>query len=600
VNRNTVWARVLVEELARAGVSGVCMAPGSRSTPLVLAAAGRDDLRIRVFIDERSAAFFALGLGRATGRPAAVITTSGTAVANLLPATVEASQAEVPLLLLTADRPPRLRDADANQTIPQAGLLASWTRWRAELPEPEVSDRALRHLRVQACRAVAMARGLPAGPVHLDVPFEKPLEPVGVEGDVPPDFAAEAPLAWAGRGPGADASPFTAIGPSRPRLADEAVDALVRTVTSASRGVLVAGPHPEARTLAPALRRVAAGAEFLLLADPLAGARWPAPDPRVPSCTFHDLWLGSEAVAAALRPDLVVRLGAAPTSAAVQRWLAGLAGVPQLVIDAGHRYKDHLAVAHEVIRACPVDTLRRVADRMPGGGGVGGEWTRRWLGVDAAAGGALEDASPAWTGADHEGRIAAALVGHLDAGTPLFVSSSMPIRDVDAFGGGRARALDVYGNRGASGIDGIVSTALGVAAGTGAPTVALVGDLALLHDVNGLLATREPDAQVVFVVVNNDGGGIFHMLPIADYEPDFTPYFATPHGILPERAAALYELAYRRLDGVAALPGAVATALDSGRSWIFELRTDRAANRAAHADTRAAAEAAAEAALDAP
>jgi 2-succinyl-5-enolpyruvyl-6-hydroxy-3-cyclohexene-1-carboxylate synthase len=600
VNRNTVWARVLVEELVRSGVTDVCMAPGSRSTPLVLAAARQEGVRLRVFIDERSAAFFALGLGRATARPAAVLTTSGTAVANLLPAVVEASQSEVPLLVLSADRPPHLRDADANQTIDQTDIFGRFVRWSAELAPPEVDDRSLRHLRVQACRAVAHARGLPGGPVHLDVPFAKPLEPVEVAGDVPAELAEEAPGAWRGRsaegGAGADgaAPPFTRIGLRCPRLDEDALAALARRLGDVERGVVVAGPHPEGARLGPAVRDFALASGFILLADPLSGARWPSTSPEVTSLVAHDLWLSSDLAAARLAPELVIRVGATPTSASLQRWLSRRCDTPQLVIDAGHRYKDHLAVAHEVVPACPVDTLTRVTCRLPTPGAATGSWREQWSAVDRRAVEAVREFEPDIL---HEGRIARALVETLPATTPLFVSSSMPVRDVDGYGGGRDRPLAVHGNRGASGIDGIVSTALGVAAGAGTTVVALVGDLAFLHDVNGLLATREPDADVVFVVVNNDGGGIFHMLPVAEHEPEFTPYFATPHGVQPQVGAALYGVPHRRVESTSDLVAAVEAALKTAGSEVVEIRTDRALNERGHAQSRGAAGRAAEAVL---
>lgn len=603
MNPATPWARALVSELVRSGVTDVCMAPGSRSTPLVLAAARQDGLRLRVFLDERSAGFFALGLGRASGRPAAVLTTSGTAVANLLPAVVEASQAEVPLIVLSADRPARLRDADANQTISQATLFGDFVRWRAELERPRADDDALRHLRVQACRAVAEALGLPAGPVHLDVPFEKPLEPT--PGDVPgAGEALEAPDGgrggWRGRGDGPAAPPYSRISMRRPRLGEGEVEALARRLAATSRGVIVAGPHPEAERLGPVARALARATGFLLLADPLSGARWPAPDDGVWTCVAHDAWLDSEVLAGALHPDLILRVGAAPTSASLLRWLSARHDVPQVVLDAGHRYKDHLAVAHEVLRGCPVDALDRVAARLrsaaeePRAGSDA--WARGWARVDAAAAGVLapETAPPA--APLHEGRIARALVEALDPGVPLFVSSSMPVRDVDGFGGPRSRPLQVVGNRGASGIDGIVSTALGVAAGRGAPVVALVGDLAFLHDVNGLLATREPDAAVVFVVVNNDGGGIFHTLPVAAHEPAFTPYFATPHGVDPARAAALYGVAHHRAATPDEVVNRVRACLASGDGAVVEIRTDREENHRERTRVRAAARRAAEAA----
>jgi 2-succinyl-5-enolpyruvyl-6-hydroxy-3-cyclohexene-1-carboxylate synthase len=586
----TVLARILIDELARAGVDQICLAPGSRSTPLVLAAASRPGFRLRVFLDERSAAFFALGWGRATGRPAAVVTTSGTAVANLLPAVVEASQGEVPLVLLTADRPPRLRDADANQAIVQPGIFGDYVRFHTDLAGPLEQAAEYRHLGAVAGRAVAAAVGWPAGPVHLNLPFDKPLEP------------GEAPSAGSlTPGPGSGdvgrphGAPWVRVTPRRPRASDDEIEALAARISGAERPVLVAGPHASAGELGPAVRSLAAALEAPLLADPLSGGRYGADAVAAP--VHYDLFLGDGPVARALAPDLIVRVGQAPTSAALLAWMEAWSGTEQVVVDGGLRWKDHLATASTYLQADAADALGRVRARLGATKAGRTGWTDRWERADRAARDALGALAPDHA---HEGRILAAVVGALPGGTPLFVSSSMPVRDLDAYGGAAPGPLPVFANRGASGIDGIVSSALGVAAGAARPVVAVVGDLALLHDVNGLLATREDDARVVFVVVNNDGGGIFHFLPVSEHEPAFTPYFATPHGIEPARAAALYGVGHRLVDGAAALAEALPGALASGRSAILEVRTDRARNRDAHAAAAEAVRRAARAALDLP
>lgn len=591
MNRNTIHAQVLVDELVRVGVTDLCIAPGSRSTPLILAAAARGPqgdgaLRIRVFIDERSAAFFALGLGKATGRPAAVVTTSGTAVANLLPAVVEAAWSETPLLLLTADRPARLREADANQVIDQRGIFGRYPVLALELPPPEVSDEALRHLRATAGRAVAAAMGLPAGPVHLNLPYAKPLEPVPVPTDLPEGYPEAAEPGLSGR---SDGGPWITVGVRRPRASDDEIAALARELEGAERGVVVAGPHPEADRLGPVLRRFAAAWGAPLLADPLSGGRH-GPPAGATVIAGYDLLLRDPETAAALRPDRIVRVGAAPTSAALVAWLDRHRDVPQTVIDAGRRWKDHQAIAHHAVPVCPVDALHRLAAEGLETGEEG--WRARWSRADRAV------ADQALAGPAHEGHLARAVVDALPANAPLFVSSSMPVRDVDAFGGARDETVSVLGNRGASGIDGIVSTALGVAAGSGRATAALVGDLAFLHDLNGLLATRERDARLVLVVVNNDGGGIFHMLPVREREPAFTPYFATPHGADFEKAAGVYGVDYRRV-APEGLGGAVSEALTSEREGtvVLEVLTDRDDNSTAHAAAVQRAVAAARSAL---
>ena len=574
-DHNAVWAQAFAEELARAGVSDVCIAPGSRSAPLVLACARLGAFRMRVHLDERAAGYFALGLGKATGIPAAVVTTSGTAAANLFPAVVEASLSESPLLVLTADRPHRLRGADANQTIEQVRLYGVYTREFFDVPMPAAEGPALRHLRTIAGRAVASAVGLPAGPVHLNFPFDLPLEPTGRDhGDGQDALAVAHPLAVRGR---TVAGPYVSVGRRRPILGEGEIGALRTRLAASRRPLLVAGPSVDATALGAAATRFAEALEVPVLADPLSGARY-GHRRGGHACAGYDLFLREPAVRSALVPDLVLRVGRTPTSAALIEYLENVSLDAQVVIDPSYRWKDHLATAAHVFRGDAADALGRLAERRQRAE-RDPAWRTLWIRLEHAVGAALEEPL-ARTGAStrFEGMVARHVVRAIPADGTLFVSGSMPIRDVDAFGGTRTDPLRVVGNRGASGIDGIMSTALGVAAGIGATVVALLGDLALLHDTNGLLAAREPDARVVFVVVNNDGGGIFHFLPIREHEPHFTPLFATPHGIEPERVAALHGLPWQRVDPEN-LSEQVERAVLEGRSRILEVKTDREINR---------------------
>lgn len=592
---NTVWARSFVDELARSGLRDVIIAPGSRSTPLVMAFAADDRIRARVHLDERSAGFFALGVGKAVGRPAAVVTTSGTAVANLLPAVVEACQAGVPLLILTADRPHRLRGADANQAIDQAGIFGGFTRGFHEMAPPTLDEAALRHLRAVACRAFGATLAPEAGPVHVNFPFDKPLEP-----EEPGDDAGGAVGESVGGAVGEairgreDGSPFTRVRRGAARLAEGELDQLLEGVDPA-RGVIVAGPTEQGATTGPAVVAFASATGFPLLADPLSGARYGSPG-AAHVVAGYDLFLREEAVMRRLAPSLVVRVGAAPTSAALQRWLARHSGVEQIVIDAGGRWKDHGATASRYALADPVDTLRRAGARWSETGDHDAGlpradlgWADSWLRCDDATRRAL-DADAARSGeasreggavAAHEGEIVAAALTAMPSGANLVVSSSMPIRDLDAFGHPRPEPLSVYANRGASGIDGVVSTAFGIASQSDAPTVCVIGDVAFFHDQNGLLWSREEDAPVVFLLVDNDGGGIFHMLPIADHDPDFTRFFATPHGLDPRHAADAHGLAFREVEAEEVGVGVAETAA-SGETSVIRVRTDRRENRRRH------------------
>ncbi len=573
---NTLWATAFVDELARAGVREVVLAPGSRSTPLVMACAADDRIRTRVHLDERSAAFFALGVGKATGRPAAVVTTSGTAVANVFPAVIEASQSGVPLVVLTADRPHRLRGADANQAIDQPGIYGGYVRAFFEAAPPSLDPRELRHLRALACRTVAAAVGAEAGPVHVNFPFDKPLEPQALD----EGFASAHPLAARGR---ADGAPFTSIEASRACMSDVDVGALADRLRT-SHGVIVAGPSEIASRIGPAVLRLSAATGFPVLADPLSGVRY-GPKGEAHVVAAADIFLRDDAVRARLAPEVILRTGASPTSAAVQRWLFEHEGVPQIVIDDGSRWKDHGTTASEYVRADPVDTLDRLAVRLEGSvleaSAVNADsFSDSWRAVETAA---LEALLAAQTeGPAHEGDVVRATIESLPDHANLVVSSSMPIREVDAFGHPRDGVLRVLANRGASGIDGVVSTAFGAASQSDEPTVCIIGDVAFFHDQNGLLWSREDDAAVVFVLIDNDGGGIFHMLPISGHDPDFTRYFATPHGIDPMHAAAAHGVEYAE-SSPESITADIRRMLDAKRTAVLRVRTDRVMNHARRA-----------------
>jgi 2-succinyl-5-enolpyruvyl-6-hydroxy-3-cyclohexene-1-carboxylate synthase len=568
-NPNTLWAETLMEELARSGVREVCLAPGSRSTPLVLAAARQPELRLFPLVDERSAGFFALGLGKATGRPAAVVTTSGTAGANLYPAVIEASQGDVPLLVLTADRPRRLSDTDGNQSMDQLRLFGGFPRAFFHLGSVRIEDPYLAHLRAVAARSVAAARGAPPGPVHLNLPFEKPLEPGPEEGDTVRD-----PV------------PALRIPPRRFRVEAREVDRVADLLARARRGLIVAGPVPDGHVVGPRALALAEATGFPLLADPLSGARYaPKGGATVPAA--YDLFLRSPEVARILAPELVLRVGGSPTSAATVDYLRNQDDAAQVVVDQGFRWKDHTGRVQGYLQGAPEEILDRLAERASGTRDP--EWLQRWEEVEGRAlavlegwglgrfrkkdGGAGEGREP--EEGILEGAILAAVVRTLPEGASLLVGNSMPIRDLDAFAHPREERLRVVGNRGVSGIDGLVSTALGLASGSKGPTVGVLGDLSLHHDMNGLLAMRDGRIPAVLVVVNNDGGGIFHLLPVRDHEPPFTELFATPHGLDFRLAAELYRIPFHRARSVEELRTVLARALARDEPLILEIRTHR-------------------------
>lgn len=614
MNPSTALACVLVDELARAGVTDAVLAPGSRSAPLAMALHAEARIRLHVEIDERSAAFLAVGLAKAGGRPAAVVSTSGTATANFHPAVVEADHARVPLLVLTADRPPELRHTAANQTIDQIKLYGSNVRWFVEVGAPDPSGlevgaaevgagglaSAVPYWRSLAARAVATARGRPPGPVHLNLAFREPLVPDADEGPGNGLLAGRP----AGR-------PWTVATPAKPALAEETVHALTERVAGAKRGLLVVGDT----TAAPApLLALAAAAGWPVIAEPLSGAR--AGDHAI--STAHHL-LASPTFAADHRPDLVLRVGRIGLSKPLLAFLD--AGVPQVLVDPDGVWLDPTRVLDEIVTADPGALCAAVAARLPAHSEpVHSEPAHSHpVPADPAlADPALADRAPvdrapadlapadpapaesawlrAWRDAEHrargcldalldagdepsEPRTARDLAAALPDGSVLVAASSMPVRDLDQFMAPRA-GLRVLGNRGASGIDGFVSTALGVALATDGPAAALAGDLSVLHDQNGFLLAERPD--LVLVVINNDGGGIFSFLPPAQHRASFETLFGTPHGIDLAGLAGVYGLAHTRIERAGDLVPAVDHHLAGGGVTLVEVRTQRPANVALH------------------
>jgi len=462
-----------------------------------------------------------------------VVTTSGTAAANLFPAVVEASQSEIPFLALTADRPAALRGTDANQTIDQRDLFGGYARRSIDVALPKPTAAGLARLGAAVETAWRAALGSPAGPAHLNVQFAKPLEPVHVPGDVPPGLEPRLP----GSAPPGDA-PGT--------LPSDAGGELAALLQGARRPLIVCGPNQRSRIGRAALA-LAARVRAPLVADPLSGARFGRGAERW-TMSSADLSLRAEDVAAALRPDLVVRVGRAPTSAAVRRYLERHADARQLVLDAAHRWRDHLATRARPLTGDPVATLERAA--TTDSGQADEAWVERWRAVDRAARLAVE---PPLAEMWFEGAVADAMAQSLPEGTPWFIGNSMPIRDVDAFTRATDRSLHALGLRGASGIDGNVSAALGAAAASGRPAAALIGDLTLLHDVGALLADRPPGISLHLVVIQNRGGGIFHMLPIREHDPPFTPYVVMPQSVDLGAVAAAAGIPHRLVSSAAEL-----------------------------------------------
>jgi 2-succinyl-5-enolpyruvyl-6-hydroxy-3-cyclohexene-1-carboxylate synthase len=558
-----VLLRAFVDELARCGMRHACTSPGSRSAPLVLSLARDPRLRCHSHIDERCAGFFALGLAKRSGLPAAVACTSGTAVAELAPAVIEAREARVPLLVLSADRPAELRENGAGQAIDQLKLFGSAAKWFFEVSlDGGAGPEQLRFIRTLACRAYWTALQDRPGAVHLNFPLREPL--VSDE---------ELPADPSGRADGLPRVRRTAAAPSSSAAERE----LRELVGGSRRGVLIAGRDERGGGLAGAAARFAGAAGWPLLADPLSGAR------RGEAAVAHyDMLLRDERFAAGHEPDLVLRVGDLPVSKPLRGWLAGLGSTAQLALDPEGAWQDPSSSVSRSLALDPAGALERLAGELGGGRAGGSEWLEDWRSADELAAEALLGVLDGH--ALCEPAVAAELGVLLAGEATLFVASSMPVRDIESFWPVREDPPRVLCNRGANGIDGTVSSAFGAAAAGEEPVVLLIGDVALAHDIGGLLAARRLGIALTIVLVNNEGGGIFDFLPVAGIPERelYDAHVATPTGLDFGRAAELYGLHHELAEDVRGFRGALERALVARHASIVEVRTPRAGNVALH------------------
>ena len=598
---NLPWAELLLAGLRDAGADHLVVSPGSRSTPLVLAAA-RLGLPGHVFIDERVAAFFALGRARVTGRPSVLVCTSGTAGAHYLPAVVEAAMARIPLVVITADRPPELHDCAAPQTIDQIHLYGRFARGFCDLGVAEAHIGALRAVRRRAAQMAALTRWPDPGPVHINAPARAPLEPAAEPG---PDERRMIEMAAA-----VAAEPLTRAAAVRAAVADDAIAELAAACAAARRGLLVAGPAPLSRAAErAAVFALVRATGFPLLAEATSQLRWTGQPVPPGLCDSFDLAL--RAAAAGGRdpgaPDLIVELGAPPTSSAYARFVTGHRGCKRIAI-APHGWSDPQGGAALLVHGEVGETAGRVAAALPGSAGPD-EWSEAWRAADRRARAALERAidqvsaggeisaaavtvdrasdppssGSSATSSGDRGRDPAvsapmsasmsamiehaavrAVVDALPDGALLVLGNSLPVRVADAACPAAARRIDVLGQRGACGIDGLIAGAAGSASAAGRPTAVLLGDVSFAHDLGGLAAARAAGAPLAIVVIDNGGGRIFEQLPVASAPGGaeaLERYFLTPPGVDVAAAAAAFGLAHRRALDPAALADAVRAAL---------------------------------------
>jgi 2-succinyl-5-enolpyruvyl-6-hydroxy-3-cyclohexene-1-carboxylate synthase len=585
------YVNAFIDELQRAGVQDVVICPGSRSTPLAIACAAHPGIKVWMHLDERSAAFFGLGLAKQIRRPVGLLCTSGTAAANFLPALIEAMLTHVPLLALTADRPHELRDNGAPQAIDQNRLYGTYVKWFVDVALPEATNEALRYIRTLANRAVALTTNTPAGPVHLNFPFREPLtpEPIADQPLLPPEERDA--IAWYGR---PENKPFISV-TDAPLAAPptETLQHLAARLKQTPRGLIIAGPQDDP-ALPEALLSLAKRLRYPILADPLSLARC-GPHAGDLVLSSYDAFLRDASFVKKHAPEIILRFGAMPTSKPVLLYLKRYSSCPLIVIDGQQGWEEPTQLASELIHAKPVLVCQQILRLLeePGAGAESDEYAARrargsawhtiWIHADQLTRQALQE------GMDElqplfEGRVFSELAALLPEDTTLYVGNSMPVRDLDTFFWASARSLRILGNRGANGIDGVISSALGASAGAraGSSTVLVIGDLSFLHDLGGLVAAHLHHLSLTIVLINNDGGGIFSFLPQANHPTHFEPLFGIPTGLDMSLAVQMYGGQFHRAGSWEHFRQTIAQGISGGGLQVIEVQTERASNVQMH------------------
>ncbi len=562
-NPNIHFAWLFVNVLAQNGLTAVIISPGSRSTPLTLAFDAHPDIEVFLHLDERSAGFMALGIALELDRPAALVCTSGTAAANYLPAIVEADMSQIPLLVLTADRPPELRHSGANQTIDQIKLYGDHVLWSVDAPLPQADALlvAIRNLKTLAARAYATANGLRQGPVHLNFPFRKPLEPVdgnplsvvgNQSGRRPPITDYRTPITEHGR-----------IHPTPQQL-----DWLTAVIQKHPRGLIICGPRCPGEDFSQAAATLSRQTGYPVLADPISGLRFGAWAANTAVISAYETFLQTDP--GWPEPEIIIRFGAVPISKWLNAWLDRIRPAHRLHIrengvwaDDSHRTTTFLQLNETAVCQQLIQRLSLRENEV---------WVTAVTQTDAKTWQLLDNTlRETW----FDGAIVADTLQLIPPDSLLFMGNSLPIRHLDQYGRAQTKPIRAYANRGASGIDGNLSTALGMALANGHPLTAIVGDITFYHDMNGLYPiTQLSHHPITIILINNNGGGIFNRLPIAQIEPPFTRLFRAPHNLDFAPAAEMYGLAYERVNGRSHFRQLLAHSQQDPRPRLIEIRTD--------------------------
>ncbi len=577
-NRNTVWASIVAEELYRSGVHTVCISPGSRSTPLVIAFAElRDrypDLQILVHIDERSSSFFALGLAKVQMAPVALLCTSGTAAANYFPAIIEAYYSRIPLVVLTADRPPEMRDCGSGQTIDQINIYGKYVRYFFEVGTPEMIGFRLRYLRSLISRTVNIAVGkgdTPAGAVHLNFPFADPMPPIIIPHDVPEDLALRSPEAIFGNPSGGAYSQIIA---GLRSLNTNAIAAMANQIIGLPKGVIVVGVYDAPPAFLTTVRRLARATGYPLLIEATGGHRRD-------EIGHYDSFLRSPNFCKTHTPEIIIRFGAMPTSKNYLLWVEKNIGCQQIVV--GTTNSDPTHGITKALNVYSVSFCEQLANYLENYAQI--PWQDKQWRLDFELAESIAEHAIAQTLSTidelFDGKMYAELAKILPSDTYIYVASSTPIRDLDTFFHSD-RPIKVLANRGANGIDGTLSSALGAAWGCDRPMVLICGDLAFYHDLNGLLAAKKYNISLTVILLNNDGGGIFDLLPISKFENTFEEFFGTAHGLDFAPIITAYDCEHILIQDWIHFHQALLSSLTAKGTQVLEIKSDRKRNKELH------------------
>lgn len=524
----TAFIASFVDELSRAEVNDVVISPGSRSTPIAYCMAEHPDMNVHINIDERSAAFFALGMAKEKRKPVALLCTSGTAAANYFPAIVEAYYSRVPLIVLTADRPHELRDVGAPQAIDQINLYGKHVKWFVEMSLPDSGEMMLQYARTVASRAISNSILEPAGPVHVNFPLREPLIPILSEMEK-----------WIRRTDYSNACIDIAHG--HRKLADSQLNAYIRLIEESEKGIIICGPidQPDFKE---AILNFAEATGYPILADPLSQLRAGGNQHVIET---YDTFLKEEAIHGKIKPDLIIRFGAMPVSKPVLQFVKKFKQTNHIVVDGGSGWREPAGVSTHMVYCDEAAFCHTVRENLTVQANTERrDWLSLWQGMNEVAKKGLLTIQDE-TGMQ-EGKLFSLLESLLPEKANLVVGNSMPIRNVDSFFFQTTKQIRILANRGANGIDGLISTAAGISASSEVPSVLALGDLSLFHDMNGFLAAKMYQLKLLVLVVNNDGGGIFSYLPQSAEEKHFEELFGTPHGLQFNHTAALYGANYKK------------------------------------------------------